>query len=1041
MLEADENPLQTLIDPLSAALFRRPSRFGVDSAWYGHIPFGMWIVEQTRPRLLVELGTHAGVSYSAFCDAVIEHRLATRCFAVDTWLGDAQAGFYGDEVYADFRRFHDARYQGFSCLLRMTFDDALRHMADGSIDLLHVDGLHTYQAVRHDFEGWLAKLSDRAVVLFHDTNVREGEFGVWRLWAELRRTYPGFEFLHGHGLGVLTIGRNAPRTVQALCSLEQDAAAVDIRERFALLGERWEIEARLTVLQTNIAGLLAQAKARNDIEWRTAAAARERLEMRRDDALQAVERGRQELQRTQQALRGTRHEVEHAQQELQRSFATIEGLQREHEVFVNSTIWRATAPLRQASQIVPLPVRRLLRPGVNQSPQLQSPIPGAATDRLPSSLVHTESGANEQPIGAVRRIVFVSGEPDTPGHVYRVTHYADAAATIGTAVSRMTPAEAAQRGEELAQAQIVVLWRAAWSPDIQSIIAAVRSGNAKLIFDIDDLMFKPELAAPEVIDGIRSQHLSREDVVDHYQRVRQVMAHANACTASTEPLARHVRELQKTTYVLPNGFDRTTLTASRRAVRERHARPELGLVRIGYAAGTLTHQRDFQVASEAVARILRERPECRLVLFRDQSRAKPMLDVLEFPSLVAQADRIEWRDVVPIADLPGELARFDINLAPLEVGNPYCEAKSELKYFEAALADVCTIASPTWPMAHAIRHGTTGMLADTPDDWYATLNMLVEDADLRRRLARAAYLDVLWRYGPRRRADLMQSLLTQLGGGSDAARAFELELRRGNQQRTELPDIPQSEVVFSADALGTAEVTVIIPLYNYAGYVAEALESVQGQTIQQLDLIVVDDYSTDDSLRIARDWAENQARTGRFNRILVLRNQTNQGLARTRNCGFAAAETAYVVPLDADNRLLPDFCARTLAAVSGTDAAFAYTKIQCFGGSDHVICDEEFAPMRFAQSNYIDAMALVAKDAWAEVGGYTHIQHGWEDYDFWCCCAERGMWGVYVPEILAEYRMHDASMLRTVTETRENKHKVVGQLEARHAWLSITERD
>ena len=287
----------------------------------------------------------------------------------------------------------------------------------------------------------------------------------------------------------------------------------------------------------------------------------------------------------------------------------------------------------------------------------------------------------------------------------------------------------------------------------------------------------------------------------------------------------------------------------------------------------------------------------------------------------------------------------------------------------------------------------------------------------------------------------MQSLLAQLGGGSDAARAFELEHRRGNQQRTELPDIPQSEVVFATDALGTAEVTVIIPLYNYAGYVAEALESVRAQTIQQLDLIVVDDCSTDDSLRVARVWAENQAGTGRFNRVQVLRNQTNQGLARTRNCGFAAAETEYVVPLDADNRLLPDFCARTLAAVSGTHAAFAYTKIQCFGGSDHVICDEEFAPMRFAQSNYIDAMALVAKDAWAEVGGYTHIQHGWEDYDFWCCCAERGMWGVFVPEILAEYRMHDASMLRTVTETRENKHKVVGQLEARHAWLSITERD
>ena len=68
--------------------FFRPSRLGAPSAWYGHVPFGYWLVGQARPRLVVELGTHAGVSYSAFCDAVLDHRLPARCFAVDTWQGD-----------------------------------------------------------------------------------------------------------------------------------------------------------------------------------------------------------------------------------------------------------------------------------------------------------------------------------------------------------------------------------------------------------------------------------------------------------------------------------------------------------------------------------------------------------------------------------------------------------------------------------------------------------------------------------------------------------------------------------------------------------------------------------------------------------------------------------------------------------------------------------------------------------------------------------------------------------------------------------------
>jgi hypothetical protein len=194
--------------------------------------------------MVVELGTHRGLSFMAFCQAVMANRIDCRCFAVDTWQGDPHAGIYGEEVFSEVSSYRASRYAGFSELLRMRFDDALEYFEDGSVDLLHIDGMHTYEAVKHDFETWLPKLSERAVVLLHDTSVREREFGVWRYWEKLREQYPSFEFTHSHGLGVVTLRED---TLPALTGLDE-ASVPFVRRLFERLGEREEVDMEIARL-------------------------------------------------------------------------------------------------------------------------------------------------------------------------------------------------------------------------------------------------------------------------------------------------------------------------------------------------------------------------------------------------------------------------------------------------------------------------------------------------------------------------------------------------------------------------------------------------------------------------------------------------------------------------------------------------------------------------------------------------------------------------------------------------------------------------
>ena len=233
------------------ALFFTPRSLQAPLAWTGHVPFAAYLVKQLRPKCFVELGTHSGNSYFAFCQALKEAHIPVATYAVDTWLGDAQASLYTEDVYTYVSSHNEEFYADFSNLLRMTFDEAVNSFPDGSIDLLHIDGFHSYEAVSHDFTTWLPKLAPGAVVLFHDINERSPGYGVWQFWEEVQTKYGNtFSFLHSHGLGVLQLDGATPEKQLELFTLSPEEQQT-FRNSFAAMGKRHQYRCRRDELQKN----------------------------------------------------------------------------------------------------------------------------------------------------------------------------------------------------------------------------------------------------------------------------------------------------------------------------------------------------------------------------------------------------------------------------------------------------------------------------------------------------------------------------------------------------------------------------------------------------------------------------------------------------------------------------------------------------------------------------------------------------------------------------------------------------------------------
>jgi len=187
--------------------------------WSGHVDFAYDLINNFKPCIVVELGTHWGRSLFAMAQAVKDADLHdhVEMHAIDTWQGDEHTGKYNNEAYNFVNKIIKLYYSNIRIILhRKSFDEVSSQFQNKSIDLLHIDGYHTYDAVKHDFETWISKVKDDGMVLFHDVAEYKEDFGVYKLWKELsaqKENFEGFKFFHSYGLGVLFLKRGTTNEV------------------------------------------------------------------------------------------------------------------------------------------------------------------------------------------------------------------------------------------------------------------------------------------------------------------------------------------------------------------------------------------------------------------------------------------------------------------------------------------------------------------------------------------------------------------------------------------------------------------------------------------------------------------------------------------------------------------------------------------------------------------------------------------------------------------------------------------------------------
>lgn len=289
-----------------------------------------------------------------------------------------------------------------------------------------------------------------------------------------------------------------------------------------------------------------------------------------------------------------------------------------------------------------------------------------------------------------------------------------------------------------------VFHRVLFTPSVEKMILEIKKQGKEIIFETDDLVYDPKYLEHmdyfKVMNSLERKlyenGVGGEILKDDYVKV---------CTTTTHFLASKLAENNKKVFIVPNKLCKKDIeianeilnhqslaclaSTSRCLCESRRVISHQNIIKIGYFSGALSHNKDFATITEALMQTMEKHQNVELFL----------VGPLDIENVLNKfSDRIKQLPYVTRDKHLGNVASVDINIAPLEIENPFCQSKSELKFFEAGIVKVPTVAAATDPFKRAIDDGIDGFVANGTREWMEKLERLIVDNELRKSMGEKA---------------------------------------------------------------------------------------------------------------------------------------------------------------------------------------------------------------------------------------------------------------------------------------------------------------